>query len=344
MTVGSLTDSPSRRVSSIAGNIGVAAFGDGVGSGRTEGGAVGTISRCGVGRLLCLSAPGALNGAGRATPTIVAFRFTGGCGCGCGRAAGAALGRGSDARATGDDDGAAGGADAAGLCGGGPTPIVVAGLWAIGAGGPAARTAPTEAPGFGTFATGEGPIGIVFSSFAPPGRPPSETPAPTVLIGGVDAGGKDDFADAGAGAEGEAEGTGGRLAGAAAWTPRNVVGALGTPAGLAASSSSAAGSDVYALPASDFDVTSFSITTREASSILMNFTPIPAGLSGPACVGSRFQTTRPTPEMTLLSPASRISNFRSVPGGKGVGVLTKMPPLLTSCEWFSMNSSTVALL
>ena len=83
---------------------------------------------------------------------------------------------------------------------------------------------------------------------------------------------------------------------------------------------------------------------RDASSILMNFTPMPAGFSAPAEVGSRFQTTRPTPEMTLLSPARRISNLRSVPGGNGVGVLTKRPPLLTSCEWFSMNSSTVALL
>ena len=59
-------------------------------------------------------------------------------------------------------------------------------------------------------------------------------------------------------------------------------------------------------------------------------------------MGSRH-TTRPTPEMTLLSPARRISNLSSVPGGNGVGVFTKMPPLLTSCEWFSMNSSTVAL-
>jgi hypothetical protein len=84
---------------------------------------------------------------------------------------------------------------------------------------------------------------------------------------------------------------------------------------------------------------------REESSILMNLTPIPAGLSAPpACGGSRFQTTRPTPEMTLLSPARRISNLRRVPGAKGEGVLTKRPPLLTSCEWFSMNSSTVALL
>ena len=70
----------------------------------------------------------------------------------------------------------------------------------------------------------------------------------------------------------------------------------------------------------------------------------PAGFSVAACVGSRFHTTRPTPAMTLLSPARRISNLSSVPGGNGVGVFTKMPPLLTSCEWFSMNSSTVALL
>src|SRR5438105_2482133 len=48
--------------------------------------------------------------------------------------------------------------------------------------------------------------------------------------------------------------------------------------------------------------------------------------------------------MTGLSPAMRISNLISVPGGKGVGVLMKIPPLDTSWEWFSMNSSTVALL
>ncbi len=83
---------------------------------------------------------------------------------------------------------------------------------------------------------------------------------------------------------------------------------------------------------------------RDESSILMNFTPIPEGRSPADWLGSRFQTTRPTPMMTALSFAIRISNLISVPGGKGVGVLMKSPPLLTSCEWFSMNSSTVALL
>ena len=83
---------------------------------------------------------------------------------------------------------------------------------------------------------------------------------------------------------------------------------------------------------------------RDESSILMNFTPIPDGRSPAAWLGSRFHTTRPTPAMTAWSFAMRISNLRSVPGGNGVAVLMKMPPLLTSCEWFSMNSSTVALL
>jgi hypothetical protein len=82
----------------------------------------------------------------------------------------------------------------------------------------------------------------------------------------------------------------------------------------------------------------------EASSILMNFTPIPAGRSPPAWVGSLFQTTRPTPAITAVSPSMWSSNLRSVPGANGVGVFTKTPPTLTSNEWLSMNSSTVALL
>ena len=76
----------------------------------------------------------------------------------------------------------------------------------------------------------------------------------------------------------------------------------------------------------------------------MNFTPMPAGVSSFASLDSRFQTTRPTPESTACSSWMRISNFSSVPGGKGDGVLMKIPPRLTSCEWCSMNSSTVALL
>jgi hypothetical protein len=82
----------------------------------------------------------------------------------------------------------------------------------------------------------------------------------------------------------------------------------------------------------------------DLSSILMNFTPMPAGASPLACEGSRFQTTRPTPARTDCSSWMRISNFSSVPGGNGEGVLMKIPPRLTSCEWCSMNSSMVALL
>ena len=70
----------------------------------------------------------------------------------------------------------------------------------------------------------------------------------------------------------------------------------------------------------------------DLSSILMNFTPMPAGVSVPASADSRFQTTRPTPARTDCSSWMRISNFSSVPGGKGDGVLMKMPPRLTSCE------------
>ncbi len=114
-------------------------------------------------------------------------------------------------------------------------------------------------------------------------------------------------------------------AGGAATRPRSVV-------GCSAGESPTAGSDVYALPASAFSATSLSMIKREESSILMNFTPIPDGFSVADWVGSRFQTTRPTPEMTLKSPARRISNFSNVPGGKGAAVFTKRPPLLTSWE------------
>src|SRR5450631_3675218 len=51
----------------------------------------------------------------------------------------------------------------------------------------------------------------------------------------------------------------------------------------------------YALLASPRDSTRASITLREASSILMNFTPMPAGRASPWVSLSRFQTTRPTP-------------------------------------------------
>ena len=57
-------------------------------------------------------------------------------------------------------------------------------------------------------------------------------------------------------------------------------------------------SDVNAEPASSFAPTNLSITAREFSSILMNFTPMPPGRSGLACEGSRFHTTRPTPAIT----------------------------------------------
>ncbi len=70
---------------------------------------------------------------------------------------------------------------------------------------------------------------------------------------------------------------------------------------------------------------------REVSSTLMNFTPMPAGCeSPPACISSRFQTTRPTPAINAFSSSVRISNFSNVPGGNGVFVLMKTPPLLTS--------------
>ena len=111
-----------------------------------------------------------------------------------------------------------------------------------------------------------------------------------------------------------------------------------------AAAASGGGPASYADLASPFDCTSRSIVAREASSSLMNFTPIPPGESVEACAASRFHTTRPTPPMTATSPAMRISNLRSVPAANGVAVLMKTPPLLTSYEWFSMNSSTVALL
>ncbi|MEZ4294542.1 MAG: hypothetical protein R3B70_06175 [Polyangiaceae bacterium] len=90
--------------------------------------------------------------------------------------------------------------------------------------------------------------------------------------------------------------------------------------------------------------TSFWIIVRDLSSILMNLTPMPPGRSSFASVGSRFHTTLPTPDSIVCSSWSRISNFSNVPGGKGDGVLMKMPPRLTSFAWCSMNSSTVALL
>ncbi len=98
------------------------------------------------------------------------------------------------------------------------------------------------------------------------------------------------------------------------------------------------------LPASTLVFISLSMTTRDGSSILMNLTPMPAGRSPLDAPASRFHTMRPTPAMTAWSLESRISNLSRVPGGKGFAVLMKMPPRLTSCAWFSMNSSTVALL
>ena len=75
------------------------------------------------------------------------------------------------------------------------------------------------------------------------------------------------------------------------------------------------------MPASARVFTSLSMTPFEGSSILMNFTPIPAGRSPPEVPASRFHTTRPTPAMTAWSLTSRISNLRSVPAGKGFAVL-----------------------
>jgi hypothetical protein len=86
------------------------------------------------------------------------------------------------------------------------------------------------------------------------------------------------------------------------------------------------------------------MSARDASSTLMNFTPMPAGLSAAEPTASRFHTTRPTPCSIGLSSAMRSSNFNKVPGKNGEGVLMKMPPRLTSSEWCSMNSSMVALL
>ena len=77
----------------------------------------------------------------------------------------------------------------------------------------------------------------------------------------------------------------------------------------------------YALPASAFVFTRRSMTVFDGSSILMNFTPIPAGRSPFDVPASRFHTTRPTPAMTAWSLARRISNFSSVPGGNGLAVL-----------------------
>ena len=50
------------------------------------------------------------------------------------------------------------------------------------------------------------------------------------------------------------------------------------------------------------------------------------------------------PSTDRVEGAPSYHDLRSVPGGNGDGVLMKMPPRLTSCEWCSMNSSTVALL
>jgi len=57
-------------------------------------------------------------------------------------------------------------------------------------------------------------------------------------------------------------------------------------------------SEVNAEPAFSLAPTNLSITAREFSSILMNFTPMPPGRSPLACEGSRFHTTRPTPAIT----------------------------------------------
>ncbi|MCL2779465.1 MAG: hypothetical protein FWD73_15850 [Polyangiaceae bacterium] len=72
---------------------------------------------------------------------------------------------------------------------------------------------------------------------------------------------------------------------------------------LLSCASSAAFSEVYARPASSFSETSRSMTARDASSILMNFTPMPDGFSLVAFEGSRFHTTRPTPASTFSWPA-----------------------------------------
>jgi len=109
----------------------------------------------------------------------------------------------------------------------------------------------------------------------------------------------------------------------------------GDAAAAAGAGASAAGSEVSSSKAETpppLDTTSRSMSVRDASSTLMNLTPMPAGLSGPEPAASRFHTTRPTPCNIALSSAIRISNFSSVPGKNGDGVLMKMPPRLTSCE------------
>ena len=60
----------------------------------------------------------------------------------------------------------------------------------------------------------------------------------------------------------------------------------------------ASGSDSKARPASAFDDVRRSMTARDGSSILMNFTPIPEGRSPVDWPVSRFHTTRPTPAIT----------------------------------------------
>ncbi len=86
----------------------------------------------------------------------------------------------------------------------------------------------------------------------------------------------------------------------------------------------------YALFSSPRVETNLSMSVLESSSILMNFTPMPAGRSEPWSGGSRFQTTRPTPCISFLSSAILTSNFSRVPGGNGDGVLMNIPPRLTS--------------
>ncbi len=83
-----------------------------------------------------------------------------------------------------------------------------------------------------------------------------------------------------------------------------------------------------ARPAPGALFTTSSMSSRDGSSILMNFTPIPEGRPSPTWAGSRFHTTRPTPAMSGLSSEMRSSNLSNVPGPNGVVVLTKIPPRL----------------
>jgi hypothetical protein len=113
---------------------------------------------------------------------------------------------------------------------------------------------------------------------------------------------------------------------------RPPAGAVGAAAAVAGASAAAGTSSKADEPPSPLVWMRRSMIWREDSSSLMNLTPMPLGGSPVAPGASRFQTTRPTPWSTCLSSAILISNLSRVPGGKGEGVLMKMPPRLMSYE------------